>query len=147
MRTRGEAGFTLIELMIVVAIVAVLAAVALPAYSDYVKKAGTAELLLAASPCRSAISEAVLTAPAGATLPAAGQWGCEAHAGTRRVEKVETGDDGVITVTARGFGDPAIDGRTITLAPGPQPLAAGQPIEAWTCGGSIAPQYRPANCR
>jgi type IV pilus assembly protein PilA len=115
MKRSIQQGFTLIELMIVVAIIGILAAVALPAYQDYTKKAKMSEVILAASTCRTAITEAVQTT-ASDTLPGANNWGCEvvdaASAPSKYVETITTSAAGVITVTARGFGDDAIDGDT-----------------------------------
>ncbi len=72
---RIQQGFTLIELMIVVAIIGILAAVALPAYQDYTIRARVSEVILAASPCRTAISEIYQTA-LPARRPGANKWGC-----------------------------------------------------------------------
>src|SRR2546422_1443530 len=69
-----QKGFTLIELMIVVAIIGILAAVALPAYQDYTVRAKMSEVILAASACRTSITEVYQT---GGTAPAANGWGCE----------------------------------------------------------------------
>jgi len=156
---RVQQGFTLIELMIVVAIIGILAAVALPAYQDYTKKAKMSEVVLAASACRTTITEVYQSAGSSAQIPAANKWGCESSTQTTKyVKSIETDANGKITVTATGFGDTDIDDKVVTLVPLKDATTAmtsadaGKAVFGWRCGKdtdgtTIAAKYLPGSCR
>jgi len=140
---KQQSGFTLIELMIVVAIIGILAAVALPAYQDYTVRARVTEGLSLAAAAKTTVSE---NASSGTPLGA----GWTAPAGTPNVTSVAVnGADGVITVTYTA----AAGGGTILLTP----TSAGNALVSgtipagsidWDCtGGTLTDNYRPANCR
>jgi type IV pilus assembly protein PilA len=135
---RQQSGFTLIELMIVVAIVGILAAIAIPAYQDYTMRARVSEGLNMAASAKTAVAETFQSQNAVASQAATGYQSPNA---TPNVTSIAiTGGTGAITVTYTA----AAGGGTIILTP---TLAAGQPV-TWTCtGGSLDDRYRPAVCR
>jgi type IV pilus assembly protein PilA len=147
-----QQGFTLIELMIVVAIIGILAAVALPAYQDYTIRAKMSEVILALSACRTSITEVYQT---GGTPPGANSWGCEAVT-SKYVQALSTDANGVVIATVQNI-SPSVNGSCVTLIPmigaGVAALAAsnmGEGLYGWICGGTgtdVAPNYLPGSCR
>ena len=147
-----SAGFTLIEVMIVVAIIGVLATIAVRAANGYAVRAKVSEAMLALSNCRTLISEVYMSAD---TLPAANTWGCEATGSSKFVDTITTSDEGIIRVNVRGVGDLRADFHTITLAPldinGALMTDVGR-IGRWRCGAAvdgtdISADLLPGTCR
>jgi type IV pilus assembly protein PilA len=140
-----QQGFTLIELMIVIAIIGILAAIAIPAYQDYVARGQMSEAMSLASGVRTAVSETYQSGISLATIDntVAGVSAAADITGTY-VDNVAVAA-GVITATLKNA-DPVVnDIRSATLILTPNVAAAGS-IQ-WTCTGSAADKYYPASCR
>jgi type IV pilus assembly protein PilA len=132
-----QQGFTLIELMIVVAIIGILAAVALPAYQDYTVRAKVSEVMLAASAGKVQVAEFFQTF---GRMPSTASVSIQSQS-SKYVSSVAW--DGT-RITASGTNLGASDATgTITMAPSD----AGNGVLNWTCGGTISPKYRPSSCK
>ena len=143
---RRARGFTLIELMIVVAIVGILATIAIPAYQDYAVRARVSEGLALASEAKLMVVE---NAGVGATDYSRGY--TSPISDPQKVKSIGiTAATGVITIT---YGTKIADGSTITLTPssgGNALPTTGAPVSSqivWTCAGTLATTFRPADCR
>lgn len=138
---RVQQGFTLIELMIVVAIIGILAAVAIPAYQDYTVRTKVSEGLSLASGAKTSVTETVLSSGAYPTTNTEAGLASAASISGNNVASVSVGAGGAITITYTN--DAAIAGETLVLTPS---TTAGSVI--WDCtGGSVEARFRPGNCR
>ena len=162
---KKQQGFTLIELMIVVAIIGILAAIALPAYQDYTARAKMSEVIMAASTCRTVITEASQTGLTAA--PGVNGFGCgetlpDDGPISQYVQALTTTAAGVITVQARGIPQlganinislsPFTDAGATTAATAASfTRGTEQAIISWRCApaatNGVEARYLPATCR
>ena len=156
MARRGQSGFTLIEVMIVVAIIGILASIAMPAFRDYSARAKVSEALIQLTNCRNTIQEVYMS---GGALPGIGNWGCEADNPSQYVERISTTVEGIVVVTLGGkVGDLRLSQKDISMAPlnssnaVMSDLDSGTPVRRWRCGSALDgtdlnPNFLPSSCR
>ncbi|MCB1919461.1 MAG: pilin [Candidatus Competibacteraceae bacterium] len=137
-----QRGFTLIELMIVVAIIGILAAIAIPAYQDYTIRAQVTEAVNLADGLKTPVTDAYNDAGAWASA-VSGQRGIPANTSVfgKYTNDVAVAA-GVITATFGNDANAKIAAQTLTLTPSDQGGSIG-----WTCASAIDPKYLPQACR
>lgn len=136
---KAAKGFTLIELMIVVAIIGILAAIAIPAYNDYMVRARTSELINVAANAKTAVSEFRIS---NGAFPTSNATAGVTNVATNLVTSLGVAAGGVVTIvgnsTALGTGA----AFSIVLTP-----TFGTGAVTWTCTSTGATQFAPASCR
>jgi type IV pilus assembly protein PilA len=156
---KRQQGLTLIELMVVIAVIGILGALALPAYQDYTIRAKVSEMLLAADGCKTAVTEAISSSSdtsVAAQLPKA----CDSQT-SKYVSGIAVDGNGVITVTGNHEalrGSTSASANAIALTPlqtGDTAINSntdgGKSISGWRCGpassNGLPVKYLPASCK
>ena len=132
-------GFTLIELMIVVAIIGILAAIAIPAYNDYIIRARVAEMVNVASAAKTSISEYALS---NGTFPDSAAEAGVTTVTSPMVNSMTVGANGVITINSSTEVTGTANALQIILTP-----TLNNNVISWDCGSTGETQYAPSSCR
>ena len=135
MKSKVQQGFTLIELMIVIAIIGILAAVALPAYQDYTVRAKASEMIVAAGAAKNSVSEFVII---NGTIPTAAEVSVT-NINTGMLNSL-TWDGTAVTIV----GSTTNLGAAVTLTLTPALETSGS--VSWVCGATAGTQYLPSSC-
>lgn len=155
-RKAGAQGFTLIEVMIVVAVIGILASVAMPTFRGYSARAKVSEAIVLLANCRNQIQEIYTS---GGDLPGPDGFGCESTNPSRYVASISTSNEGVVKVTLSSqTGDLRLSLRYITYAPlnGADNVMSdsdlGNPVRRWRCGATadgtdLKAEFLPSSCR
>lgn len=144
MKAQMQKGFTLIELMIVVAIIGILAAVALPAYQDYTVRAKVSEAIGFAAAAKTAVSEHVISQDEWPASNSEAGLASSTSINSAVVASVAVGNaDGIITITLSNGGLGEANGGTFTLTGATSPSGV-----SWTCAADSVPsKFMPSSCR
>lgn len=142
-----QKGFTLIELMIVIAIIGILSAISFPIYNNYTARAQVTEALLFASTIKTDIS----TSYFGQGWVSIGNYGTANSPNGKYVQTVKVDADGKITITMSDKANVAIRRKTLTLVPTVNPSGNAENIIVWACDSSAADaipkNFLPSPCR
>jgi type IV pilus assembly protein PilA len=143
-----------VEVIVTVAIVAVLGSIAMAQIRDYTRRARISELVMQVSKCKNQVSEGYLTLD---SAPDAGAWGCESSAPASAYSgPVQTSSDGAVRISINNL-DGLVNGQYVYLVPvhndGSTPMNTvadlGRPVRQWACGSDWLPVRNalPSNCR